>query len=329
MTGAIHDGSVQSLIEQAAKAANSGNYALAEQFLLESSGTLQTDMLVNTELRARVYHLLANSYRDRGKLAVSREFYDKANQVFEREGYDSRPPTFFDDLYIQALWEETFDLALVAQRDLYKVLRDCSYQPFKAIARNLLRLTAIYWMQSDYPEANKYYSEYMQTAKDAGRLGTNEFVSVLCSLGLMAFRMGDSAQAESLYKRALSIAQDLQITSEKEQARILNQLGMALCEQDKHSEGQKQCKKASELRERGNSSASDTGSQFQAIADVYCSKGCLDEASKYCGAALEVFEMGCQKGRETKTESLLLIFRRLGLLDDAVILEGKTSIYAA
>ena len=322
MTVPTTEENVYSLIEDAMKEANSGNTVLAEQLLMRSYGSLESQRQQCNELRSRVFHLLANSYRDSGKLKVARDFYEKARQLFQDESLVPVPLAFFDDVYIQALREDDSELALLSQLDLYKVLQNPSCQPLKLRLRNLRRLVALTWAQSKYDKAEKYLREYLDLAVDGSVVGSPEQMTMLCHLGLIEFRLGKFAEAEAVYRQALMLSENLGSASEAEQAELLSELGLALCKQGKHDEAQVGCKKASDLREQ---SADSTAKKFHEIADFYCEKKCFDEATKFCSGALDVAETGCGCGTN---DSLLAILRRLGLSDDAIVLRTSTSTIA-
>lgn len=304
------------LIEQALQAARSGNCALSEQLLLRSYGLLETELIHNAELRGRVFHLLANNYRDRGKLGVSHEFYDKACDVLKKESHLSMPLSLYDDMYIQALSESDYDLALRSQIDLNKVLSSGQYSSNKQLLKNLLRLVAVYWVKRNYSNAEMFLNQYVQFSEDSYKLNAGQNASLKAILGLFAFRLDRPAQAESLYLEALENEQ----LGVQEKAETLNQLGFVRCSLGKIEEARPGCKEAINLREKSLCN-NDTASEFRYIADVYCQRDCQDEASNYCRAALETYEMG--RLDKADENSLALILRRLGLLDDAAIIDMR------
>jgi tetratricopeptide (TPR) repeat protein len=307
---------VAGLIELATQEAASGNHDHAEQLLLRSYGFLESQKQHADELKARVFHLLANSYRDRGKLHTARDFYEKASQVVEETLLHSSL-TFFDDMYIQALCEGDHDLALRSQQDLGKILSASASKPQESTLRNLLRLAAIFWARSDYENADRVLREYLQQLLEFSAGATPEYVSALGYLGLIAFRMGRPQEAKSLYKEALALAEKLGNVQKEALAEMLNQLGVVLCSQYKHQEAQENCARAEELKMLPDD---DTSSRLRSIADVYCARDCFAEASEYCHAAVDVVEMGAGS---TQKESFCVILRRLGLFEDAEVLASS------
>lgn len=321
MIEATNEENVYTLVEQAMKAANAKNYLLAEQLLLRSYGTLDVRVLHNAEMRFRVLHLLANSYRDSGKLKVARQFYEKAKCILEEEHFAAAPLALCEDVYIQALCEGDLELALRSQQDLSSSLHRFGVQPVGTRLRNLLRLTALYWQKLKYYDAEHCLSEYIQLAVAHGKLSKRENVMQLGSLALLSFRSDKLTEAEELYKEALYLGNELQVFNHVEQAELLNQLGNALCAENKPDEAQSNCQRASKLREQQSHAGDESISgHFRAIADVYCNKGCMDEASRYCSAALDVFEFGCKTQSDNRIDMLALLLRRLGLYDDAELL---------
>ena len=319
----IEEENIYTLVEQAMQAAAAGNYTIAEQLLLRSYGTLEAQLLHNAELRARVLHLLANSYRNRGMFKMSRAFYERARTALEKESFAAPPLALCEDIYIQALCENDLDLALRSQQDLCQSLQKCGCHPSASRLQNLLRLCALYWSGGKYYEAELCLKEYIQLARDRNKLSKQETVSLLCSLALLSLRTGKLEEAESLYKEALYAGTELQVMNHSEQAEMLSQLGVVLCSQDKHTEAKANCRRAFDLNERARVPVDNISIHFRAIADVYCQRGCLEEASRYCSAALDAFEFGSKSQNNEPAERLLVTLRRLGLSNDADLLNSE------
>ncbi len=318
--------SVYTLVEQAMQAASSGNLSLAEKLLLRSYGTLEAEVLHNAEMRARVLHLLANSYRDQGKLEVARGFYQKARASMEKESLSIAPLALCEDSYVQSLYEGDLELALRSQQDLCASMQKCNFQASTSRLKNLLRLCALCWTHGKYFEAERCLNEYLQLGRQFNKITREHSIMLLCSLALLSLRTGKLEQAESLYKEALYAGNELQIMSCSQQAEMLKQLGIVLCMQDRHAEAQRNCIRASELNEEQKFAEESIVNHFRAIADVYCGRGCMDDASRYCAAALDVYEFGFEKNKNSSVDKLILIFRRLGLYDDAEILEQREAL---
>jgi tetratricopeptide (TPR) repeat protein len=297
--------------------ASAGNYVLAEQLLFRSYGSLQTEQKQNAELRGKVFQLLANTYRNRGKLKVAREFYEKAREVLHRERA-TVSISLLDDMYSEALSEGDFDLALSLQKELYQLSQSGAYS-LDVRRQNLLKLAALSWRRLDYNEAEYFINNYLELSKESPKFSSREFISMTYVLGLLAFRMGKFEEAEKRYRVGITMAESLGIITDAERAEILNQMGLALCEQGKHEEAQKGCKIARNIREKLLGNYDDISEQLRSIADVYCSKNCFDEASRYCEAALEVFEKGWSAQAADDVE-MSHLFRRLGLFDDAKLI---------
>lgn len=316
MAGKLDD-NYYGLIEKAMQAASSGNYSMAEQLLLQSYGSIETEAHHINEVRGKVFHLLANSYRDRGKLHVSREFYEKARKELQQE-YKVVPLALFDDMYVQALYERDFAFALSAQKELHMILSSSGCHPTGLRLKNLLRLTAITWVLSNYEDAEAFLKEYLQLSEQSDKFSKRDMAQTLMSLGLLAFRNGNLQEAESLYKKAWALSEEFELFSEQEHSELLRQLGMALCGQQKHEEAQSVCARSVNTKENA-SLANNQSEQFREIADVYCAKGCFSEAARYCAAALDASELGSYA--RDKSESIAHILRRLNLCDDAIAVE--------
>lgn len=309
--------SIYGLIERAMEASRAGDYLMAEQLLFQSYDCLDTESHHNANLRGKVFHLLANSYRNRGKFSLAKEFYKKAKDAVQNEP-GTASLSLLDDLYIESLFDKDLELALASQTELREFLQNSNYHSLKIALRNFQRLAAIYWKQLQYDEAEKYLKEFFNLAEQHNQLEKRERFYTIFSLAILAYRLGKFAEAEGLYKTALREADELvSIISEDEKAELLNQLGLALCNQGKNAEAQEGCKLSAEIRERSGASANISGS-LRSIADVYCEKTCFAEASRYCQAAMDTFELG---GQDSGEESMILILKRLGLFDDAAILE--------
>jgi tetratricopeptide (TPR) repeat protein len=315
MTAPADESNLESLIELAVKESGAGNHLQAGELLQRSYEIVESQKQHCLELRAKVLHLLANNCRDSGNLEQARQFYDKAARIFSTESFALQSMAFYDDLYIQALKQGDYNLALGAQLDLWKVLQEADGQLLKSKLRNVLRLAALCWTQSDYANADRHLREYLQLLVDVNDAPSNEYVSVLGYLGLIAFRQERLQEAESLYKEALVLLGNI---TDNEQAELLKQLGVVLCSQERHSEARVGCRKAEEIRREA---LDQTSEELRNIGGVYCAKNCFEEASKYCRAALDLVEMGC--GADACL-ALAVILRRLGLVDDADLLSGRT-----
>lgn len=309
---------VYNLIETAMQEASAGNYVYAEQILLQSYVNLQNDLRHNSELRGQVFHLLANNYRDRGKLKVARDFYEKALQVFDSQNANV-PVSLFEDMYYMALREGDFETALQLQKDLYIILQKADWHPHELSLKTLLRLSAISWQQLNYRSAQVYLKKYLELSQATTKIGSREFVSMNYILGLLSLKAGESKDAEDIYRTAISMSKNAGIITDVEEAEMLNQLGMALCGAGKHVEAQAACKRAGEIRDKLIGYSEDIGNQFRCIASCYCSKDNFEQASVFCLEALEVFEKGAV---QSNCGFMSHIMRRLGLFDDAKVVDS-------
>lgn len=296
------------LIEESIDARHHGDLLRSVELLLRSYKLLEADLGRRLELKARIFHLLANSYRDLGNLDLSYDFYERAWKLANDNGFQL-DYSFYEDSYIQSVCQPKWELGLEIQQDLRSRLRRDNAHNTKMRLKNLLRLTALYWLRANYYEAERTLEEYVELLTREG----NTTKSPLAVQALFALHLNKLDAAQEMYERILA-ENDL---SDEDKTEVLRQLGYVFCTKGNLDEGQLRCRQANLLNGdfRVESELSD---QFRAIAQVYCQKKCSAEAMKFCQAGIECFEVG-HLGK-ADDQSMRLIFKRLGLTEDLSLL---------
>ena len=146
----------------------------------------------------------------------------------------------------------------ISQKELFKILGQFGAYSLDLRMKNLLRLAALNWQRLNYDETESCLNKYLDLSKEAPQFSSKEFVSTTYILGLLAFKLGKFAEAESRYRIGMSVAESLGIMTDVERAEMLNQIGLTLCEQGKRDEAQHGCKIARDIREKFLGNYNDT-----------------------------------------------------------------------
>jgi hypothetical protein len=300
--------SVYELIEESIEARQHGESLRSAELLLRSFQLVESDLDRKAELKAKLFHLLANSYCDLRKLDLASDFYGKA-WMLAKANQLQLDLSFYEDTYIQSLRQTHWKLGIEIQKDLRCRFRQRAFLPANLRLKNLLRLTALHWLNGNYYEAERSLKEYVEQMIEESSSARDK----LAVLGLFALHLNKLNEAKEIYEEILS---DSNISND-DKTEVLRQLGYLLCMEGNSDEGQLRCRQANLLNGDFHVE-SELSEQFRAIAQVYCQKKCSSEAMKFCQAGIESFEVG-HLGKADQ-QSMKLIFKRLGLTEDLSLL---------
>jgi tetratricopeptide (TPR) repeat protein len=272
-------------IAAAIQACKRGEDLAAEKRLQQRLDEIERQVKVKHGASVDLMHALANICRDQYRFAEADRLYERAVELrcavdpnYKIPGILRLLRDYSTSLCMQGKFAESFEI----EQGAMDIAESKSNQSQFEINMCLTRCCALAWVNRNYEAAERYYLRCLENRQPL--VDTEEIVllPLLEDLAFSCHQLGKYADAAQHYRRALSILSKTH-GSDAQFASLQNGLGLALCAQGLHSEGQNVCAQAS--AGRSALPLEDPAQVLNDLADVYCVNDRFDEAKPLCQAA--------------------------------------------
>lgn len=301
-----NDPNLSAYLSKGLRAYERGEYDQAERDVKENLVAVENLLHAQEVIKADLFHVLANVYRERDQFDEAEPLYSKAIAIKEAEEDSSSKGLLrlFRDRALCSMFQGRFSEAFVHERAaLSSAQANASKHKFEVLT-SLSRLAAIAYTGADYEQSKRYYVRILEEREKQTDRKEPRLRPLFADLGMICYHLGQYAEAEEHFRRALSLAPE-----DEECGSLRNNLGLALCAERKHSEAQPVCQHSAEARARN---IEDTTSELlNNIADEYCTKGRFVDSQPLCESAAALREEAGEDGKPDLARKLQMYCRLL------------------
>jgi tetratricopeptide (TPR) repeat protein len=277
------------------KAYERGELDEAEQELVENLEQLEHIVHDRQVVISEVLFQLANVCRDKEKFGSAERHYERALRVRKEESGELGTLPILEQLSLCFNVQCEYEKAYQTEKCIFKLEALHGVQDARD-GHCLLRIGILCLLRNQTDEAADNFRRYVrsmektQPATDATLLTAREL------LAQCLYQAGDSAESEKQYRQLLQAKQSGPGSDDDQTRRVLNGLGLALCAQGKHTDGQPLCQRALQI---GEKTGGDCG--LNELADVFCEQGQFAEARPLCEAA---HDAACGSYKQSPVQAL-------------------------
>lgn len=287
-----------------------GDYRAAEKALRANLKNLKKQVDVRSDLNVQLTRMLANSCREQDRFKESDALYEQALSSMRNDrGVGWNQLRVLRDYALSLILQGRFDAAYNVERKALQLAEAAADIHKFEVNTSLARLCALSRCNLDYENAERHYLACLKLRESALEADDPQLRPLLADLGLVCFRLGKYAQSEQFNLRALRSA--VQNADMDECSELYRRLGLSLCAQEKHMDGQAACSRSCESK---NSSRCDVDCINQ-LADVYCGQERWDAARKLCEDALSASEFGAVSSGDALADKLEFYVRTMRRLN--------------
>jgi tetratricopeptide (TPR) repeat protein len=276
-----HDSLWASYVSQSLLAYERGEYEQAQASLEKNLATLNADLNHSDSVKADLLHVLANVYRERDEYEKAEVLYRQAIALKElTQSHSNGLARLYRDWASALIMQNDFREALSAEGSALSIVEANAGVHRFEVQRSLCRLAAIAHTERNYTKAYEYYARLADERKNSS--SDDSIRALYADFGSICYHLKKYDEAERYWSLALSVGSK----DDDESNALRNDLGLALCAQQKHEQAQPHCRLSAERRHYDKTGA--IPDRINDIADVYCEKGEFAQARPLCEAASEL-----------------------------------------
>lgn len=277
------------------KAYERGELDEAEQELVENLDQLEHIVHDRQVVMSEVLFQLANVCRDKEKFGSAERHYERALRLRKDEAGELATLPILEQLSLCFNLQCEYEKAYQTEKCIFKVEAIQGVEDARD-GHCLLRLGILCLLRNEIDEAADNFKRYVRSMEKT-QPATNE--TLLAARELLAqclYQSGEFLESEKHYRQLLQAKQSGVGADDEQTRRTLNGLGLSLCAQGRHSDGQPLCQRALQIAEQ-------TGGQcgLNELADVFCSHGEFDQARPLCEAA---HDAECSSYKQSPAQAL-------------------------
>lgn len=228
---------------------------------------------------SEVLSQLANVCRDKEKFGSAERHYERALRVRKEEAGELGTLPILEQLSLCFNLQCEYEKAYQTEKCIFKLEALHGVQDARD-GHCLLRVGILCLLRNQTDEAADNFRRYVRSMEKTQPATDSILLTARELLAQCLYRAGDFAESEKQYRQVLQAKQSGPGADDDQTRRALNGLGLSLCAQGRHTDGQPLCQRALQI---GEQKGGDCG--LNEIADVFCEQGQFEQARSLCEAA--------------------------------------------